>query len=142
MPRWRLPYNEGQWAIDAILLTNDPNYMCHSVRQSDWVPNTTHVDIEYRNPGPTDPRVVDYLAANGVRVPEVTSIDPVAPPRRVVVPEFEIHSGPTVNISDIRTRRFSLIDRYNSFQPVEESVKITLRRTRFARILSSINEAA
>lgn len=32
--------------------------------------------------------------------------------RRVVVPTFEIFSNPTINISDITTRRFSLIDRY------------------------------
>jgi len=32
--------------------------------------------------------------------------------RRVTVPEFEISSNPTVKISDIKSRRFSMIDRY------------------------------
>lgn len=31
---------------------------------------------------------------------------------RVVVPEFEIYQNPTIRISDIKSRRFSLIDRY------------------------------
>lgn len=32
--------------------------------------------------------------------------------RRVTVPQFEIYSNPTVKISDIKSRRFSMIDRY------------------------------
>jgi len=32
--------------------------------------------------------------------------------RRVTIPRFEIYKSPTVNLSDIKTRRFSLIDRY------------------------------
>lgn len=34
------------------------------------------------------------------------------PPRRVVIPEFEIYANPTVHIGDIKRRRFNLIDRY------------------------------
>lgn len=133
MPRWLIPYIEGRWATDALPLINDPNYMRHSMCSS------THVDIEYRNPGPTDPRAMDYLDANGVRFPEgVIAASYLSAPRRVMVPEFEI--APITQINDIRIRRFSLIDRYNSL--VVESVRITPRRSRFARILSSLEEAA
>ena len=31
--------------------------------------------------------------------------------QRVIIPEFEIYSSPTISISDIRKRRFNLIDR-------------------------------
>jgi len=31
--------------------------------------------------------------------------------QRVIVPHFEIYSSPTISISDIRKRRFNLIDR-------------------------------
>lgn len=33
--------------------------------------------------------------------------------RRVIVPTFKIVSNPTINIADIKSRRFSLIDRYS-----------------------------
>jgi hypothetical protein len=43
--------------------------------------------------------------------------DEIGPPSylsfgRVVVPEFEIVRNPTIRISDVKSRRFSLIDRY------------------------------
>jgi hypothetical protein len=31
--------------------------------------------------------------------------------QRVIIPDFEIYSSPTISISDIRKRRFNLIDR-------------------------------
>ena len=36
--------------------------------------------------------------------------------QRLTVPEFEIFSNPTVRISDVRQRRFNLIDRYERFE--------------------------
>jgi hypothetical protein len=31
---------------------------------------------------------------------------------KVIIPEFEIYSNPTISITDIRERRFNPIDRY------------------------------
>lgn len=31
---------------------------------------------------------------------------------QVMIPDFEVYATPTINISDIKQRRFSLIDRY------------------------------
>jgi hypothetical protein len=33
-------------------------------------------------------------------------------PGRVVMPEFEIYANPTIRLSEVRKRRFDLIDRY------------------------------
>ena len=33
-------------------------------------------------------------------------------PERVTVPEFEIYANPVIKISDVKRRRYSLIDRY------------------------------
>jgi hypothetical protein len=33
------------------------------------------------------------------------------PAQRVIVPEFEIYSNPTIKISDVKSRRFNIIDR-------------------------------
>jgi hypothetical protein len=42
----------------------------------------------------------------------MTPADPSALlPRRVVVPEFEFQTGPTISLGEIRSRRFNLIDR-------------------------------
>lgn len=46
--------------------------------------------------------------------------------RRVTVPQFEIFSNPTIRLSDIKQRRFSLMERYQptiqKHQPVEEII--------------------
>lgn len=36
------------------------------------------------------------------------------PAQRVYVPEFEIYANPTINIADIKARRYSLMERYKS----------------------------
>lgn len=61
----------------------------------------------------------------------IAVFNPRAVPREVTLPEFEIASNPTVRLSEIRQRRFDLIDR----TPQVETLKIIVYRSRFSRIL-------
>ena len=41
--------------------------------------------------------------------------------RRVTIPEFEIYSNPSVKISDVRQRRFNIIDRFGNQKTINRS---------------------
>jgi len=44
--------------------------------------------------------------------------------KKVKIPEFRIVSNPTIRISDIKRRRFSILDRYRDWREVfSESIK-------------------
>lgn len=63
---------------------------------------------------------------------------PVA--RRVTVPLFEISANPTVNLSEITTRRFGMLDRYHADEPMKVTVKKRpYCATRFERVLDDVS---
>jgi hypothetical protein len=44
--------------------------------------------------------------------------------KRITIPEFDIVSSPTFNISEIRRRRFNILNRYQSISPKNPWVQI------------------
>jgi hypothetical protein len=43
---------------------------------------------------------------------------------RVTIPEFEIYSNPTIRISEVKQRRFNVIDRHGD-RPFDETIVIS-----------------
>ena len=60
------------------------------------------------------------------------------PPQRVVLPEFEIYSNPTININDVKQRRYDLINR--SVQKARDEI-MAQEDAEIFKILDSIAES-
>jgi hypothetical protein len=72
----------------------------------------------------------------GVREGLGVSINPRGV-RRLAIPEFELHSNPTINIDEVRSRRFNLLD-HGQMDPAVQRILEAVVRAKAAPVLQPL----